>query len=337
MTKPAAPHARRSPGQSFHPTHYLRVFYKRRWVAIPGFLLVFLSGAIDSVRTVPIYQASAQLMIEKSARRATSDHRRARGARRVVRRRVPADAAQDPAEPHAGGTGRARRATRASGRSTCRRHQVSRSASAGCSTRRAPAITRLMASTAEPPPTPVADHAGSRSRARPVGRGERVPGRTHDRADSRLEPRRNQVPVARIPNTPAWAANEVANQYKLYTLESRLAASKEAEQLAERAVEGTAGARWTRPTARCSSTRKRTTPRRSDDRQNIVVQKLTAIQTQVVDARFELVGKQAAYQQYLALQQRGQAARLAARDRRRTSRSRRSRPICRRCGTNTRS
>src|SRR4029453_5350684 len=71
MTKPGT-QARRSSGQSFHPTHYLRVFYKRRWVAIPGFLLVFLSGAVDSVRTVPIYQATAQLMIEKRARRATT-------------------------------------------------------------------------------------------------------------------------------------------------------------------------------------------------------------------------------------------------------------------------
>ena len=79
MTKPTALQARRS-GQSFHPTHYLRVFYKRRWVAIPGFLLVFLSGAVDSVRTVPIYQSSAQLMIEKTSRRATEHHRRARGA-----------------------------------------------------------------------------------------------------------------------------------------------------------------------------------------------------------------------------------------------------------------
>ena len=72
MTKPAATQPRKSPGQSFHPTHYLRVFYKRRWVAIPGFLLVFFTGAADSVRTVPIYQSSAQLMIEKSARRGTT-------------------------------------------------------------------------------------------------------------------------------------------------------------------------------------------------------------------------------------------------------------------------
>ena len=54
---------------TWHPTDYLRVLYKRRWVALPGFLLVFLSGAIGSVRTVPIYEARTQLIIEKDARR----------------------------------------------------------------------------------------------------------------------------------------------------------------------------------------------------------------------------------------------------------------------------
>ncbi|MFO7301355.1 MAG: polysaccharide biosynthesis tyrosine autokinase [Acidobacteriota bacterium] len=64
--------AARRGGSSWHPTDYLRVLYKRRWVAIPGFLLVFLSGAIGSIRTVPVYEARTQLIIEKDARRATS-------------------------------------------------------------------------------------------------------------------------------------------------------------------------------------------------------------------------------------------------------------------------
>jgi capsular exopolysaccharide synthesis family protein len=48
------------------------VVYKRRWVAIPGFLLVFLTGAIGSLRTIPIYEARTQLLIEKDAKRNTS-------------------------------------------------------------------------------------------------------------------------------------------------------------------------------------------------------------------------------------------------------------------------
>src|SRR5262245_13899797 len=56
----------------WHPTDYLRVLFKRRWVALPGFLLVFLTGAIGTIRAVPVYEAKAQLLIEKDARRVTT-------------------------------------------------------------------------------------------------------------------------------------------------------------------------------------------------------------------------------------------------------------------------
>ena len=48
-----------------HVMDYVRVLYKRRWVAIPAFLIVFTIGAINSFRTTPIYEARAQLLIEK--------------------------------------------------------------------------------------------------------------------------------------------------------------------------------------------------------------------------------------------------------------------------------
>jgi capsular exopolysaccharide synthesis family protein len=67
---PSAP--RTATSLLWHPTDYLRVLYKRRWVAIPGFLLIFLSGTVNSIRTVPIYEARTQLLIEKEARRATT-------------------------------------------------------------------------------------------------------------------------------------------------------------------------------------------------------------------------------------------------------------------------
>jgi polysaccharide biosynthesis transport protein len=53
----------------WHPTDYFRVLFKRRWVAVPGFLLVFLTGAIGTIRAVPIFEARGQLLIEKDARR----------------------------------------------------------------------------------------------------------------------------------------------------------------------------------------------------------------------------------------------------------------------------
>jgi capsular exopolysaccharide synthesis family protein len=48
-----------------HIMDYVRVLYKRRWVAIPAFLAVFLVGAVNSFRTTPVYEAHAQLLIEK--------------------------------------------------------------------------------------------------------------------------------------------------------------------------------------------------------------------------------------------------------------------------------
>src|SRR3954451_6845263 len=48
-----------------HLMDYVRVIYKRRWVAIPAFLIVFTIGAINSFRTTPIYEAHTQLLIDK--------------------------------------------------------------------------------------------------------------------------------------------------------------------------------------------------------------------------------------------------------------------------------
>ena len=41
------------------------MLYKRRWVALPVFLIVLLVGTINSFRTTPIYEARTQLLIEK--------------------------------------------------------------------------------------------------------------------------------------------------------------------------------------------------------------------------------------------------------------------------------
>jgi capsular exopolysaccharide synthesis family protein len=66
-TAPRSPH-----GATRHLTDYLRILHKRRWIALPAFLIVFVSGVVSSLSTMPVYEATAQLMIEKEARRATS-------------------------------------------------------------------------------------------------------------------------------------------------------------------------------------------------------------------------------------------------------------------------
>lgn len=55
-----------------HFSDYLRVLYKRRWIAGLAFLLVFAYAAVGSLRKTPLFEASAQLLIEKEARRTSS-------------------------------------------------------------------------------------------------------------------------------------------------------------------------------------------------------------------------------------------------------------------------
>jgi succinoglycan biosynthesis transport protein ExoP len=52
-----------------HLIDYLRVLYKRRWVAIPTFLVIVVVGVINTYRTTPIYEAHAQILIEKDTPR----------------------------------------------------------------------------------------------------------------------------------------------------------------------------------------------------------------------------------------------------------------------------
>jgi polysaccharide biosynthesis transport protein len=47
-----------------HVMDYVRVVYKRRWIAIPVFLFVFVVGTVNALRQIPIYQAHVQLLIE---------------------------------------------------------------------------------------------------------------------------------------------------------------------------------------------------------------------------------------------------------------------------------
>src|SRR5688572_29143874 len=55
-----------------HLGDYLRVLYRRRWTAGLALLVVFVYGAFNTLKKTPIYEATAQILIEKEARRATS-------------------------------------------------------------------------------------------------------------------------------------------------------------------------------------------------------------------------------------------------------------------------
>jgi polysaccharide biosynthesis transport protein len=55
-----------------HLIDYIRVVYKRRWIAVPALLIVFLIGALNSFRTTPLYEARTQLLIEKDTPKVAS-------------------------------------------------------------------------------------------------------------------------------------------------------------------------------------------------------------------------------------------------------------------------
>jgi capsular exopolysaccharide synthesis family protein len=56
-----------SAAEEKHLWDYARVVYKRRWIAVPAFLLVFSTMTFNSVRETPLYRSQAQLLIEKDA------------------------------------------------------------------------------------------------------------------------------------------------------------------------------------------------------------------------------------------------------------------------------
>src|SRR5215212_5843702 len=47
-----------------HVMDYVRILYKRRWVVLPIFLILFVIAALNTVRETPLYEGRVQLLIE---------------------------------------------------------------------------------------------------------------------------------------------------------------------------------------------------------------------------------------------------------------------------------
>src|ERR1700730_7629311 len=52
-------------GNEIHLVDYVKVLYKRRWVALTAFTIVVLSVALYTFTATPIYEARVQVLIEK--------------------------------------------------------------------------------------------------------------------------------------------------------------------------------------------------------------------------------------------------------------------------------
>src|SRR5215211_294513 len=72
MKSPDRPRALKAGGSEYAPEEkhlwdHVRVVYKRRWLALPAFLLVFSVMAFNSMRQTPVYRSQVQLLVEKDA------------------------------------------------------------------------------------------------------------------------------------------------------------------------------------------------------------------------------------------------------------------------------
>jgi len=292
MAQPTAAHsARTTSSRAFHPTDYLRTLYKRRWVAMPGFLLVFLSGAIGSLRTVPIYEATTPVLVEPEARRNTTldsvvnerdgwtsddfypTQIRLLKSRALALKVAKSLKAQNEIE----------HVPQASGMSFSVSGAVS-TAMSSVSSMVAPVKAERVVAVAEPTADEVADAEVAAMAASLAGR---------------LNPtlaRQSRIVELRFRSADAHfaqrAANEFAKQYVNYNVEMRSAASAQTNEfliqqvkaqklLVDQSEQQLLDYKVTHNAAAV------------DDKQNIVIQKLNALNSQVVNARLERITAEA--------------------------------------------
>jgi len=297
-THPSAP--RQTPGQAWHLTDYMRTLHKRRWFAVPTFLVVFLSGALSSFRAVPIYEATTQILIEKDARRASSintvledqtawmDDDFYPTQYKILQSRALALRTAEALE-HDGQ----------------REHFPAQSSfSLSPSVLVDKALTLVKSPWQKPVPPPAADSHPADETISQSGRIDSFLGGldvipVHN---SRLVDISFQSPD---PAYAAKAANELAVQYIRQSLEFRRNASlrdntwltQQLEEQQRKVVASDAALQAYKETHNALAV---------DDKSNIVVQKLNALNTQVTEARLQRIDKEAIYQQVMRMQASGE-------------------------------
>jgi capsular exopolysaccharide synthesis family protein len=293
------------PPEERHLLDHVRVVYKRRWVAIPVFLLIVIVGTLNAARQTPIYRARTQLMIEKdSPSVATLDQMfqsqdgwsndefyqtqyRILQSRTLAKRTLdelklwsgplgnvpPPKASLDPMSLVMGGVAR---------------------------------LTALVSSQREAPPATPAAAVGSTDET----------ALQSDRIDAfkggvSIEPIRNSrlVDILYTSADPAFAsqaANAVARAYIAQSLELRFSESKEAadwlsEQLSEQRKQ-----LQTSEAALQAYRERNGAVSVTDSASNIVVQRLTDLNGALTKAKTERINKEALYNQLKSAESNGQ-------------------------------
>jgi len=289
----------------WHPTDYLRIVYKRRWIAITGFLLLFLSGAVQSIRSVPMYEASTQILLEQDTSRRSSidelleerdgfdeefyqtQYMLMRSRSLAARTAVALENSGPPEEvPEESGPDLS-----IGGAVTFVREHVS-----------------ALVGGEEARSSPDEEVAAIQAAA--------VMGVDPDKIDSILdglsiEPVRDSRLVNIVFESPdpgfaARAANELARQYQQQVVEARFAASQadsewltaQVEDQRKRMLASDAALQAYRETQDAASV---------SDSQNIVVQRLTELNAQVTRARIDRLDKEAYYNRIQEIQRSGES------------------------------
>jgi capsular exopolysaccharide synthesis family protein len=265
---------------------------------VPGFLLVFLTGAIGTIRAVPVYEAKAQLLIEKDVRRVTTLSTALDGGE---------TSADDDFYPTQYNILKSRtlalRTLTALDQARLSERQPTSSGSFGFSVSGLIGSVRSGASSIvskpqPPPPSPSAEETIAQSR--------RIDGLIGNLSVDPIRMSRlvNLRFRSTDPEYAAQAVNMLAQEYRNQSLDFRLANSKEAadylaKQLTEQRTkvqESEAALQRYKETHNTVSV---------DDKQNIVVQKLSALASNLTSAQIQRSEKEEAYNQIISLQKAG--------------------------------
>lgn len=301
---PASPATPASPGYGagygqaiasgeVHLVDYLRVLHKRRWTAITAFLIIFGSVTVYTFTTTPIYSSRAQILIENEnpnvvkfeevydQNKGTNDYYQTQyrilQSRLLARRTLDAEKLWD--HPLFTGTGSS--AASALNPRTWVNGTV--------------AFTRNLINGESPAGTPEANESAAQSRVIDVFlRGLTV---TPVR-NSRLVDVTYRSPEAAFSSR---VANALSRQYIEQNLEFKFLATKEATDFLN---QRTAEQRKTLEQSEqaLQKYRERTGAVALEDRQNIVVQRLSDLNAAVTRARTERIEKEAMYNQMRAIQ-----------------------------------
>jgi polysaccharide biosynthesis transport protein len=277
-------------GRDVHLLDYVRVLYRRRWLAITAFLLVVAAVTVDTFTATPIYQAKVEILIEK-------ENSNVINFKEAYEQNQITDDYYQTQYKILQSRGLARRTmdslnlwTDAEFIAPVRQSVTIRSALSAVFGR----VAAKAGPATLPAPSAAAETAGqSRAIDQFLSALTITPIRYSRLVDLKYQ--------SASPRLAAAVANALAKSYIEQNLEFKFLASKEAsdwlgERLAEqrKQVEGSEQA--------LQHYREKTDAVSLEERQNIVVQKLGDLNSAVTRAKTDRIQKQAAYNQIKAVQ-----------------------------------